>query len=45
MTSNPSIFEKAFAESDDYDQDIQTLAKQGKDVNSIQINRAVFTTK
>jgi transaldolase len=35
ITSNPSIFEKAFAETHDYDQDILNMAKQGKDVNTI----------
>jgi transaldolase len=35
MTSNPSIFEKAIAESDIYEQDIRDLALKGKDVNSI----------
>jgi transaldolase len=35
MTSNPSIFEKAIAESNIYDQDIRDLAKKIKDVKSI----------
>ena len=35
MTSNPSIFEKAIAESDIYDQDIHDLAKKKKDVKAI----------
>ena len=35
MTSNPSIFETAIAESDIYDQDIRALALNTKDVNSI----------
>ena len=35
MTSNPSIFEKAIAESNDYDEDIQKLKKQNKSVDSI----------
>jgi transaldolase len=35
MTSNPSIFEKAIAESQDYDQDIQKMLHAGKDTNSI----------
>jgi transaldolase len=30
MTSNPAIFEKAIAESDDYDADIRTMAADGK---------------
>ena len=35
MTSNPSIFEKAIVESHDYDQAIETLISQGKDVKEI----------
>ncbi|MGB6976760.1 MAG: transaldolase [Gammaproteobacteria bacterium] len=35
MTSNPSIFEKAIAESHDYDQDIKKMSREGKDVNFI----------
>jgi transaldolase len=35
MTSNPSIFEKAIAESNIYDQDIRDLGLRGKDVNTI----------
>ena len=35
VTSNPSIFEKAIADSSDYNQDIQTMTKAGKEVNSI----------
>lgn len=35
VTSNPSIFEKAIAESNDYDKDIQALTHKGKDVNAI----------
>lgn len=35
VTSNPSIFEKAIAESDDYIADILYLHKQGKDANAI----------
>lgn len=35
VTSNPSIFEKAIAESDRYAADIETLAQQGKDVAGI----------
>lgn len=35
ITSNPSIFEKAIAESNDYDKDIQTMIQNKKDVNAI----------
>ena len=35
MTSNPSIFEKAIAESTIYDSVIQKMALEGKDVNTI----------
>jgi transaldolase len=35
MTSNPAIFEKAIAESPDYDEDIRSLALEGKDANGI----------
>ena len=35
MTSNPSIFEKAIAESNIYDQDIRDIALKKKDVNEI----------
>ncbi|HEV2524526.1 MAG TPA: transaldolase, partial [Gammaproteobacteria bacterium] len=35
MTSNPSIFEKAITESKEYDQDIQKMKNQGKDVNAV----------
>jgi transaldolase len=35
MTSNPSIFEKAIAESHIYDQDIRDIALKKKDVNAI----------
>lgn len=35
MTSNPSIFEKAIAESTIYDSAIQKMALDGKDVNTI----------
>ena len=35
MTSNPSIFEKAIAESREYDQDIRALSLQGKDAGAI----------
>jgi transaldolase len=35
MTSNPAIFEKAISDSHDYDDDIQSLAQQGKSVGEI----------
>jgi transaldolase len=35
MTSNPSIFEKAIVDSHEYDQDIRTMASEGKGVNAI----------
>jgi transaldolase len=35
MTSNPSIFEKAIAESNIYDQDIHDMAMRKKDIKSI----------
>lgn len=35
MTSNPSIFEKAIVDSDDYDEDIRAMARQGKDIEAI----------
>ena len=35
MTSNPSIFEKAIAESHDYDQDIKKMSHAGKSVQAI----------
>ncbi len=35
MTSNPSIFEKAIAESHLYDQDIRNLVLKKKDVKAI----------
>lgn len=35
LTSNPSIFEKAIADSKDYDSAIQALAQQGKSVEEI----------
>ena len=35
MTSNPSIFEKAFAHGNDYDADIKRLAEEGCDVGTI----------
>ena len=38
MTSNPSIFEKAIAESHDYDDDIKALALKGEGVKAIYEN-------
>jgi len=35
MTSNPSIFEKAIADSHDYDKDIRAMALKGKGYNEI----------
>jgi len=35
VTSNPSIFDKAIAGSDDYDEDIRKLAQAGKSVQEI----------
>jgi transaldolase len=35
MTSNPAIFEKAIAGSQDYDEDIQAMALDGKDARAI----------
>jgi transaldolase len=35
MTSNPSIFEKAIAESHDYDEDIRAMALKGKNAEAI----------
>jgi transaldolase len=35
ITSNPSIFEKGIAESQDYDEDIQKLRKINSEVNII----------
>ena len=35
MTSNPSIFDKAITGSHDYDEDIRTMALDGKDCKSI----------
>ncbi len=35
MTSNPTIFEKAIAESNDYDKEINTLRAEGKKINAI----------
>jgi transaldolase len=35
MTSNPSIFEKAIADSHDYDEDIRSIASSGKGAETI----------
>ena len=35
MTSNPAIFEKAIVDSHEYDEDIRTMALEGKGVNAI----------
>jgi transaldolase len=35
MTSNPAIFEKAIADSHDYDADIRSMAREGKAVGTI----------
>jgi len=35
MTSNPAIFEKAIAGSQDYDEDIRAMALEGKDAQAI----------
>ena len=35
ITSNPSIFEKAIVDSHEYDEDIRTMALEGKGVNAI----------
>ncbi|MGA1992276.1 MAG: transaldolase family protein, partial [Bryobacteraceae bacterium] len=35
MTSNPSIFEKAIAESNEYDEDIRAMAHAGKSAEAI----------
>ena len=41
VTSNPAIFEKAIAESQDYDEQIQTLALKGKSATEIYEELAV----
>jgi transaldolase/glucose-6-phosphate isomerase len=41
MTSNPTIFEKAIAHSQDYDQDLATLARQGKSTGEIYLELAI----
>jgi transaldolase/glucose-6-phosphate isomerase len=40
-TSNPAIFEKAILGSDDYDADIERLARAGKDAREIYLDIAV----
>lgn len=35
ITSNPSIFEKAIAESNNYDKDIETMVHNNKDINAV----------
>jgi transaldolase len=41
VTSNPAIFEKAIAETNDYDEDIRILAREGKSVDEIYQNLVV----
>jgi transaldolase len=41
VTSNPSIFEKAIAGSDDYDEDLNRLVRDGKSVAEIYENLAM----
>ena len=41
VTSNPAIFEKAIAETNDYDGDIRVLAREGKGVDEIYQNLVV----
>jgi len=41
VTSNPAIFEKAIAETNDYDEDIRALARDGKSVDEIYQNLVV----
>jgi transaldolase len=41
VTSNPAIFEKAIAETKDYDEDIQALAREGNGVDEIYQNLVV----
>ena len=41
VTSNPSIFEKAIAESHDYDQDIESMAREGKTIEEMYQNLTV----
>ena len=41
VTSNPAIFEKAILGSDDYDADIEKLARDGLAANEIYLNLAI----
>jgi transaldolase/glucose-6-phosphate isomerase len=41
MTSNPTIFEKAIAHSQDYDQDLAAMARQGKPAGEIYLELAI----
>jgi len=41
VTSNPAIFEKAIAETNDYDGDIRALAREGRGVDEIYQNLVV----
>jgi transaldolase/glucose-6-phosphate isomerase len=41
MTSNPTIFEKAIAHSQDYDRDLAVLARQGKDAAEAYLELAI----
>lgn len=41
ITSNPSIFDKAISQSTDYDEDIVTQVRQGKDTKSIYESLAI----
>ncbi|MGB5923835.1 MAG: transaldolase family protein, partial [Syntrophobacteria bacterium] len=41
VTSNPSIFEKAIAGSDDYDEDLNRLVRDGRSVAEIYENLAM----
>jgi len=41
VTSNPAIFEKAILGSDDYDEDIERLAGEGKTADEIYLNLAI----
>lgn len=45
MTSNPSLFEKAIAESQEYDQDIQQLVREGKDIKAVYEHLTVADVK
>ena len=41
VTSNPAIFEKAILGSDDYDEDIEKLAKEGQTADEIYLDLAI----